>query len=49
MFLRLKKKHELRGHLLFCVIFTINGFGLMNAQQMHYAMLVSILHLGTCF
>lgn len=48
MFLRVKKNHELRGHLLFSVTFTAEGFGLTNAQQTQYAMLVSILHLGTC-
>uniref|UniRef100_A0A0A9F6Z9 Uncharacterized protein n=1 Tax=Arundo donax TaxID=35708 RepID=A0A0A9F6Z9_ARUDO len=43
---RPKKSHELREHLLFCVIFTVGGSGLMNAQQMQYVMLVSILPLG---
>jgi hypothetical protein len=49
MFLRLKKSRGQRGHLLSCVIFTVGGSGLMNAQQMQYAMLASTLRLGTAW
>jgi hypothetical protein len=48
LFVRLKKGHEQRGHLLSFAIFTVGRYGLMNTQQMQYVMLVSTLPLGIC-
>jgi hypothetical protein len=48
LFLRVRKSREQRGLLLSYVIFTVEGSGLMTAQLMLYAMLVSILRRGTC-
>lgn len=47
LFPRARKSREQRGPLLFYVIFTVGGSGLMTAQQMLYAMLVSMVLLGT--